>query len=558
MSATLSTTERQRSAQARRGIDVLHDPLLNKGTAFTEAEREALGLRGLLPPHVSTQEEQVARVLGNLRRLPTALDKHIALNALHDRNETLFFRVVADHPDEMMPLIYTPTVGLACQQYGHIYQQARGLFVAANDRGRVASVLRNWPHRDVGIVVVTDGERILGLGDLGANGMGIPVGKLSLYTACAGIAPERCLPVTLDVGTNNASLLADPLYIGLKRERLRGEAYDALVEEFVVAVQEAFPGALLQFEDFGNRNAFRLLERYRDRICCFNDDIQGTAAVALAGLLSALRASGGRLAEQKVLFLGAGEAAVGIADLLSRALQDEGMAAGEARGRCWLFDSHGLVVASRAELAAHKRAYAHSHAPCATFVEAVRALRPTAIVGVSAVGGAFDAAVLCAMAEVNERPIVFALSNPTAQSECTAAEAYAASGGRALFACGSPFDPVTIDGRTHVPRQGNNSYIFPGVGLGVVASGARRVTDEMFLAAARALARQVTDADLAHGSLYPPLAAIRDVSVQIAVAVAEVAYRRGFARGNAPRDLAAFVRAAMYEPRYAEFLPSAR
>jgi malate dehydrogenase (oxaloacetate-decarboxylating)(NADP+) len=315
-----------------------------------------------------------------------------------------------------------------------------------------------------------------------------------------------------------------------------------------------FPGALVQFEDFGNRNAFRLLERYRERICCFNDDIQGTAAVALAGILSALRASGGKLAQQKVLFLGAGEAATGIAGLLARAMQDEGAAPGEARRRCWLFDSQGLVVASRAGLAAHKLAYAHEHAACTSFLEAVQALRPTAIVGVSAVGGAFDAVVLRAMAQINERPIVFALSNPTAQSECTAAEAYAASGGRALFACGSPFEPVTIDGRTHVPRQGNNSYVFPGVGLGVVASGARRVTDEMFLAAARALAREVTEADLAQGSLYPPLAAIRDVSAKIGAAVAEVAYRRGLAGGAVPRDVLAFVRAAMYEPRYAEFL----
>ncbi len=553
MSAITAT---QRAAGTRRGLDVLHDPLLNKGTAFTEAEREALGLRGLLPPHVSTQEEQVARILENLRRHPTALAKHVALNALHDRNETLFFRVIGDHPDEMMPLIYTPTVGLACQQYGHIFQEARGMFISANDRGRVAQVLRNWPRRDVAIIVVTDGERILGLGDLGASGMGIPVGKLSLYTACAGIPPERCLPVTLDVGTNNEDFLADPLYIGLKHRRLEGEAYDALVDEFITATQEAFPGVLVQFEDFANHNAFRLLARYRDRICTFNDDIQGTAAVALSGILSALRVTGARLAEQKVLFLGAGEAATGIADLMALGMVQQGASVAEARGRCWLFDSRGLVVHGRADLAAHKLPYAHAHAPCHDFAEAVRRLRPTAIIGVAAVGGAFTPEVLEAMAAVNERPIVFALSNPTSQAECTAEQAYAHTGGRALFACGSPFDPVEREGRRFVPRQGNNSYVFPGVGLGVIACGVRRVSEEMFLAAADALAAQVTAQDLAQGSLYPPLADIRAVSVRIATAVAEVAYTQGLARVARPADLAAHIRSRMYEPRYRDYAPA--
>ena len=549
-------TASQRAVGTRRGMDVLHDPLLNKGTAFTQAEREALGLRGLLPPHVSTQEEQVARILENLRRHPTALAKHVALNALHDRNETLFFRVIGDHPDEMMPLIYTPTVGLACQQYGHIFQEARGMFISANDRGRVAQVLRNWPRRDVAIIVVTDGERILGLGDLGASGMGIPVGKLSLYTACAGIPPERCLPVTLDVGTNNEDFLADPLYIGLKHRRLEGEAYDALVDEFITATQEAFPGVLVQFEDFANHNAFRLLARYRDRICTFNDDIQGTAAVALAGILSALRVTGARLAEQKVLFLGAGEAATGIADLMALGMVQQGATVAEARGRCWLFDSRGLVVQARADLAAHKLPYAHAHAPCHDFAEAVRRLRPTAIIGVAAVGGAFTPEVLEAMAAVNERPIVFALSNPTSQAECTAEQAYAHTDGRALFACGSPFDPVERAGRRFVPRQGNNSYVFPGVGLGVIACGVRRVSEEMFLAAADALAAQVTAQDLAQGSLYPPLADIRAVSVRLATAVAEVAYTQGLARVARPADLAAHIRSRMYEPRYRDYAPA--
>ncbi len=543
-------TQAERRGVVRHGMDVLRDPLSNKGTAFTERERDRLGLRGLLPPHVSTMEEQVARVLENVRRLSSPLERHISLNALHDRNETLFFRVVADHPDEMMPLIYTPTVGLACQNYGHIFQQSRGLFIGANDRGRVAEILRNWPHRDVSIIVVTDGERILGLGDLGANGMGIPVGKLSLYTACAGIAPERCLPVTIDVGTNNDNFLRDPLYIGLKHRRLTGAVYDDLLEEFVTAASAVFPGVLIQFEDFANHNAFRLLAKYRDRVCCFNDDIQGTAAVVLAGLLSALRITGGKLSAQRLLFMGAGEAATGVADLVVQGIVAQGVALEEARRACWLFDSHGLVVADRGDLAPHKRLYAHAHARVHDFVDAVKWLHPTAIIGLAAVAGSFTPAVLEAMAAQNAQPIVFALSNPTSQAECTAQQAYEGTGGRALFACGSPFDPVTLNGRTFVPRQGNNSYVFPGVGLGAIGCGARKVTDEMFLAAARALAELVTPADLAQGSLYPALARIREVSAHIAVAVAAVAYEQGIARGARPADLLAFMKSRMYEPVY--------
>jgi malate dehydrogenase (oxaloacetate-decarboxylating)(NADP+) len=537
----------------RSGMTLLRDPLLNKGTAFTQKEREVLGLRGLLPPHVHTQEEQAERYLAHLRNLPDALEKYIDLNALHDRNEALFFRVIGDHPDEIMPLIYTPTVGLACQKFGHIFQRPRGLFIGANDRGSIAKVLRNWPQRDVGIIVVTDGERILGLGDLGANGMGIPVGKLSLYAGCAGVHPRRCLPVILDVGTDNEALRGDPFYVGLKQKRLRGRPYDQLVDEFVAAVQRVFPGALLQFEDFANRNAFRLLRRYRDRVCTFNDDIQGTAAVVLAGLYSSLRITGSALREQRILCLGAGEAATGICDLVVSALAHEGLAAEEARHRCWLFDSHGLVTADRTDLAEQKRPYAHLHAPAAEFVEAVEALMPTAIVGVAAVGGTFARPVLEAMAQINQRPIVFALSNPTSKSECTAEQAYAWSGGRALFACGSPFDPVRLDGRVFVPRQGNNSYIFPGVGLGVIASGARRVTDDMFLAAARALAKQVTRRDLDQGSLYPALGRIREVSAHIAAAVAEVAYSRRLTARRRPRNLLAHVRAQMFDPRYPRY-----
>jgi len=537
-----------------RGLALLRDPALNKGTAFSEAERDALGLRGLLPTQVITQETQAERILENLRRQPDPLEKYVALEALHNRNEALFFRVIADHPDEMVPIIYTPTVGLACQKFGHIYQRPRGMFVTAADRGRMAQVLRNWPYREVSIIVVSDGERILGLGDLGASGMGIPIGKLALYTACAGIPPTQTLPVLLDVGTNNPTLLDDPLYLGLKQRRITGAEYDAVVEEFIAATQEVFPGVLIQFEDFANHNAFRLLAKYRERICTFNDDIQGTAAVALAGLLSALRVTGGRLTDQKVLFLGAGEAATGISDLIVTAMRAQGLSEAEARQRCWLVDSRGLVVAEREGLAEHKRPYAHAHPAVKDFAAAVEALQPTAIIGVAAVGGTFTEPVLRSMAKFNKRPIVFALSNPTSKSECTAQEAYRWTDGRALFASGSPFDAVDYAGQRFVPRQGNNSYIFPGVGLGAIASKARHVNDAMFLAAAEALAATVSEADLAQGSLYPPLVAVRDVSARIGAAVADVAYTQGLAAAPEPKDLFEYVRGRMYDPRYESYV----
>ena len=531
------------------GVAVLRDPLLNKGSAFTAAEREALGLRGLFPPHISTQEEQVARFMRSLQRLPDALEKYIALNALHDRNEALFFRVIVDHIDEMQPIIYTPGVGLACQKFGMIFQRPRGVFITPDDRGHIAELLRNWPHQ-AGLIVVTDGERILGLGDLGANGMGIPVGKLALYSACAGVHPSLCLPVMLDTGTDNEELLSDPFYMGLRRRRLRGQAYDDLVDEFMTAAQEVFPGVVIQFEDFANQNAFRLLEKYRDRACVFNDDIQGTAAVALAGLFSALRITGQQIQDQTVLFLGAGEAATGIADLVSTSMAAQGLDEKAARQRCWLVDSKGLVVRERTDLAHHKLPYAHEHKPVTDFLEAIRALKPTAIIGVSAVGGAFTREVLEEMARINERPIVFALSNPTSQSECTAEEAYRHTGGLALFACGSPFDPVALDGKTFVPRQGNNSYIFPGIGLGAVMSKASRITDEMFMGSAHTLASLTTESDLAQGSLYPSLSRVREVSAHIAAGLAKTAYRRGVASSTEPEDLLALANATMYDPHY--------
>ncbi|MBV9532612.1 MAG: NAD-dependent malic enzyme, partial [Bradyrhizobium sp.] len=463
--------------------------------------------------------------------------------------EALFFRVVCDHIDEIQPLIYTPTVGLACQRYGLIFQRPRGLFISANDRGQIAEILSNWPYRSR-LIVVTDGERILGLGDLGANGMGIPVGKLSLYSACAGIHPELCLPVMLDVGTNNEDLLNDPYYIGLRQRRVTGAAYDDFVDEFVTAAREIFPGVLVQFEDFANHSAFRLLHKYRDETCVFNDDIQGTAAVALAGLFSALRATGGRLKEQKLLFLGAGEAATGIADLVVSAMMAEGAPEVEALRRNWLFDSRGLVVKGRASLSGHKLRYAHDQRPIDDFPAAIKSLKPTAIIGVAARGGAFTPEVLRIMAELNERPIVFALSNPTSKAECSAEDAYHHTGGRALFACGSPYDAVKLKGQTFVPRQGNNFYIFPGIGLGVISSGSRLVTDEMFMAAAHALANSVSETDLKQGSLYPALSRIREVSAQIAAAVASVAWQRGYANGAAPNNLSDYVRAQMYDPHY--------
>ena len=533
-------------------MDLLHDPRLNHGTAFTPAERDALGLRGLLPPRVFSEAAQVDRNIQSLRRKPSDFERYVALSALAERNQTLFYKVLLTHLTELMPIVYTPTVGEACQRYGYIYQRSRGLFVSADDRGRIRDVLRNWPIEDVRVIVVTDGSRILGLGDLGAHGMGIPVGKLTLYTVCAGVHPDHCLPITLDVGCDNAVMRDDPLYVGLQRPRLQGAEYDAFLEEFVQAVQEVFPRTLLQFEDFSNHVAFTLLERWRDRICCFNDDIQGTAAVAVAGMFSALRITGRPLAAQRVLFVGAGEAGIGIADLLCNALVAQGVPLATARQQCWFFDSKGLVSASRQDLNAHKQRYAHA-APTGAggdLLAAVQALRPTALIGVSGQTGAIPQPVVAAMAAANERPIVFALSNPTSKAECTAEQAYTWSQGRAIFASGSPFPPVRWQGKELVPGQGNNAYIFPGVGLGVVASGSRRVPEAMFAIAARTLAAQTTQADLDRGCLYPPLASIREVSLHIAAAVAEHAFASGLASVPRPADVLAWLRPQVYVPDY--------
>jgi len=536
------------------GVALLRDPALNKGTAFSEEERDALGLRGLLPPRVYTIDAQVEKVIWNLKKKPTDLERFIFLTSLQDRNKTLFYRVLLDNIEDLMPIVYTPTVGLACQEYGHIFRRPRGVFITANDKGRIADLLRNWPYKDIRVIVVTDGERILGLGDLGADGMGIPVGKLALYTACGGIAPSLTLPITIDVGTENKELLNDPLYIGLRQRRLRGEPFDDLIEEFVIAVQQVFPGAMIQFEDFGNVNAFRLLEKYRNEVCCFNDDIQGTAAVTLAGLYSAMRITGGNLKDHTFLLLGAGEAGIGMGNLIVSAMVDEGLSEEEARLRCWYVDSKGLVVKSRTDLTGYKRQYAHDHPPVTTFLEAVKALRPTAIIGVSGQPKKFTQDVLEAMAGFNERPIVFSLSNPTSKCECTAEEAYTWTDGRAIFASGSPFNQIIFKGRKLVPAQGNNVYIFPGVGLGVIASWARHVTDEMFLVAARILAQEVSETDLRIGRVYPPLPRIREVSIAIAVAVADVAYKRGLATKPRPEDLSGYIETLIYEPEYQSYV----
>lgn len=538
----------------KRGFSLIRDALLNKGTAFTEAERDALGLRGLLPPRVSDEQTQLSRVLRNLRGKNSDIEKYIFLSSLQSRNERLFYRVVCNNLEEMVPIIYTPTIGQVCQSYGHIFRSPRGLFISANDRGRVREVLDNWPHQDVRIVVITDGERILGLGDLGANGMGIPVGKLSLYTACAGISPDQCLPITLDVGTNNPELLEDPLYIGLPQERLRGAAYEELMDEFITAVTDKFPKACIQFEDLGNANAFHMLHKYQDKICTFNDDIQGTASVTLAGIYSALRLTGKPLSEQRLLFLGAGEAGLGIGNLIVDALKAEGVPEAQARRTCWFVDSKGLIVSGREGLNAHKQEFAHESAGAATLLEAVRLIKPTGLIGVSGMAAGFDRQTVTEMARLNERPLIFALSNPTSKAECTAEQAYTWTEGRGIVATGSPFEPVNYNGKVYVPGQGNNAYIFPGVGLGVIASEATRVTNEMFFVAARTLAQEVSGEDLAVGRVYPHLNVIRDVSRKIGIAVAELAFERGLTKLQRPEDIGALVDSIMFTNHYPSYV----
>jgi malate dehydrogenase (oxaloacetate-decarboxylating)(NADP+) len=517
------------------GYELLHNPRLNKGTSFTAAERRAYGLEGLLPPAVTDIGLQVARRRAEIAALDDDLQKYLVLSDLQARNETLFYAVLMSDPATYIPLVYTPTVGEACQKFGHIFRGPRGIYVPISARDRVKELLHNWPEEDVRFIVVTDGERILGLGDLGAGGMGIPIGKLALYTACAGVPPQYCLPVVLDVGTDNQSLLEDPLYLGLRQRRVRGDEYLAFVDEFVNAVQTLYPKSCIQWEDFANLNAVPILARYRDRICTFNDDIQGTAGVALAGIFAALRITRQKLTDQRFLFLGGGSAGTGIAELISLAMARAGMDLGEARRRSALFDINGLIVTSRTDLADFQKPFAQDQAPVATFVEAVKALPPTAIIGVSTVPKLFTREVIEAMADIDERPIIFPYSNPTSRSECTAEEAYRWSNGRAIFASGSPFPPVEIAGRRFVPGQGNNVYIFLAMGMAVFATGATE---------------QVTEEHLSMGLIYPPQSRILEASLHVADRIAAFIFDRGLARVPRPDDVGALVRARTYRPVY--------
>jgi malate dehydrogenase (oxaloacetate-decarboxylating) len=547
------------------GYTLLDTPLLNKGSAFTEEERREFGLTGLLPPHPSTIAEQLARVYENYRAKDSDIERYIFLVSLQDRNETLFYRLLEEHINEMMPVIYTPTVGAGCQRYSHVFRRPRGLYISYPYRAEIGRVLENAPTRGVEVIVVTDGERILGLGDLGVGGMGIPVGKLSLYTLCAGIHPSTTLPILLDAGTDNRELLNDPLYLGWRHERVRGREYDEFVEAFVAAVMEKFPDVLLQWEDFSKGNATRLLERYRERLCTFNDDIQGTGAVTLAGLLAAMRVRGERLRDQRVAFLGAGSSATGISDQIVAAMVEEGASAQEARASVWLVDSGGLVHDRRAGLETFKQKYAQPLERTGgweltdmgrfTLLDVVRNVRPTILVGTSAQPGAFGEQLVREMARHTDRPVIFPLSNPTAKSEAVPADLIAWTDGRALVATGSPFAPVEFGGRTYRIGQCNNSFIFPGVGLGVVASGARRVTNEMFVSAARVLAEFSPATNGEPGApLYPSLEGVREVSRRVALAVAAEAQRAGLAEETTAEELSRRVAAKMWTPRYVPYV----
>jgi malate dehydrogenase (oxaloacetate-decarboxylating)(NADP+) len=533
-----------------RGIELLRDPQHNKATAFTEEEREELGLTGLLPDGVDTEGTQVQRALQQLGFKPTDLERYIYLISLLDTNETLFYKVVMSDPVRFLPILYDPTVGEACLKFGHIFRRPRGIYVSLKQKGRIREVLNNSPEKDVRVICVTSGERILGLGDIGANGMGIPIGKLQLYTACAAVPPQYLLPIHFDFGTNNQELLNDPLYLGLRQARISTAERDELVEEFVQAVQDVFPGCCIHFEDWSGVDAERLLKRYRDQISCYNDDIQGTAAVALAGIMSALRVTGGKLRDQRILFLGAGSAGIGIADLIASAMTSEGLTLDEARAHISHFDINGLLEPSRTDLFDFQKPYAHPHAPSHDFAAVIEDLKPTAIIGVSTKGKTFTQKVIATMSRLNERPIIFAYSNPTEHAECTAEEAYRWSDGRALYAAGVQFPPVGYKGQTLIPGQGNNLYIFPAVGLAIYATRARRVTDEMFIAAAQAVAGQLSDDEIRSGLLYPPQSNILQTEIATAQRVADVIFERGLAGVKRPRNLGAFLESQLYKPEY--------
>jgi len=534
----------------KSGYEILHDPRLNKGTAFTNNERDIYGLHGLLPSQVETIEQQIVRVNEQVDHFNDPINKYVYLIQMLDNNQTLFFRTILDNPVKYFPLIYTPTVGEACLKFGQLFRRPRGLYISIKDKHKIREILGNWNVNDVRFTVVTDGGRILGLGDLGISGMGIPIGKLALYTACAGIDPDYTLPIVLDTGTNNEALLNDPLYPGLKIRRVTGKEYDEFIEEFIHTITNVFPKICIQWEDFAGPNAVMILDKYREKICTFNDDIQGTASVAIAGLLSASRLTGKSITEQKFLFFGAGSAGTGIAGLIVKILKQQGLSTEEALSHIWMFNSKGLLVNSRTDLEEYKKPFAHNHEPIADFVSAIKRLEPTVIIGVSAIAGAFNREVIETMSKINEFPLIFPFSNPTSHSECTAEEAYKWSGGTAIFASGSPFEPVKLNGRKFTPGQGNNVFIFPAMGLAIFATEARRVTDEMFICAAEALASQVSKDMLESGLIYPHISEILDVSINVAVKIAEYIFDNDLAGILRPDNIEKFIKSKVYYPSY--------
>lgn len=533
----------------KRGINLLRDRKQSKSTAFTKEERKKLGIQGLLPYAVSTQDLQMKRILANMHRKQNDVEKHIFLSALEDRNERVFFRLLIEHIDVLLPIVYTPTVGQVCKEFSAIFRKEKGFFISPDDKGDILNMLSNWPDDDIRVIVLTDGERILGLGDLGANGMGIPIGKLALYVAGAGIHPEQCLPVMLDVGTNNQELLDDDIYVGYPYPRIKGNDYLELVDEFIQAAQVKYPKALIQFEDFLTPNAYKLLHKYKDDILCFNDDIQGTAAVALAGVYSSLRITGRALKDSRIMFLGAGAAATGIADLLMTALELEGQSKDKIQDQISFVDIDGLLVEGRKNLMSHNIRYAKPGEEM-DFITAIKTQKPHILIGASGARGTFTKEVIELMSELNERPVLFALSNPTSKSECTAKEAYEYSQGKAIFASGSPFDPVEYNGNIRETSQSNNAYIFPGIGLAATICGAKRIDDEFFLVAAQTLANQVKDSDIEKGKLYPNLSELREISLEIAMSVIGKARELDLAGEYVPSELREYIEEYMYNPVY--------